>query len=185
MARMAPAPDRRVAHRHETGDLINNIVLPLRFEGGAVAAFVPTRVTGRAIKYAVDDEKGHTPPCAPEICAERPGHDQRTDPDKRVARRRTVGTLHQLLHASSRNFGLVPFRIGQPDLFGTFIEGPFEAIVAWIGRTGGFEAHGSLSLAVQLRSGSRSRSLPRWWCLLSSLQTSSSHGSSPRSGRRP
>ncbi len=100
VAGMTPAPGHRIAHQHEAGDLVDDIVHPARAEGGAMAAFVPARVAGGAVEHAVDEEERHAPPGAPEINAAGSGSQDGGDPDDRVADRRTVGTLHQLLHRS-------------------------------------------------------------------------------------
>src|ERR1700722_19678865 len=39
--RVAPAPDGWFAQHHKAGDLIDHLIHPARFEGGAVPAFVP------------------------------------------------------------------------------------------------------------------------------------------------
>ncbi len=41
MPGVAPAPDFRLAHDHEAGELIDRIVHPACLEGGAMAAFMP------------------------------------------------------------------------------------------------------------------------------------------------
>ena len=88
VACVAPAPDRRLAHDHETGDLIDRVVHPLRLEGGAMAALVPAAVGRRAVENAINDEERNCGPAPPEIIAEAPRHDERGKPDKRVPDRR-------------------------------------------------------------------------------------------------
>ena len=116
VARMAPAPGDRIAHQHEAGDLVDDVVHPARLEGGAVAAFVPARVARRAVEHAVDEEERHAPPGAPEIDRAGCGAEDRGDPDDRVADRRTIGALHQLLHRLARNVGVVPLGRGEAGL---------------------------------------------------------------------
>src|SRR5258708_1520538 len=41
VARMAPAPDRRLAHDHETRYLVNRVVHPPSLECGPMSAFMP------------------------------------------------------------------------------------------------------------------------------------------------
>ena len=41
---MAPPPYVGIADHHEAGDLVDRLVLPLRFERGTVTTFVPTAV---------------------------------------------------------------------------------------------------------------------------------------------
>ena len=95
VARVAPAPGHRIAHDHEAGDLVDDVVHPLRLEGGAVAAFVPARVARRAVEDAVDEEERHAPPGAPEVDAAGAADDQQAEPDDRVADRRPVRALHR------------------------------------------------------------------------------------------
>ena len=56
----------RIAHDHEAGDLIDDVVHPARLERRAVAAFMPAAVRRRAIEHAVGQEERHAPPRAPE-----------------------------------------------------------------------------------------------------------------------
>jgi hypothetical protein len=84
---MAPAPGHRIAHDHEAGDLIDRVVHPARLEGGAVAAFVPARVGGRAVEHAIDEEERHAPPRAPEpVDAPEPGKATSRPSQMRVSR---------------------------------------------------------------------------------------------------
>ena len=116
VAGMAPAPGHRIAHQHEAGDLVDDVVHPARAEGGAMAAFVPARVAGGAVEHAVDEEERHAPPCAPEPDAAGGRAQYGGDPDDGVADRRAVGALHQLLHRLARHVGVIPFGRGQPGL---------------------------------------------------------------------
>ena len=130
VAGMAPAPDRRLAHDHETGELIDGVVHPARLERRAVAAFVPARIGRRTVEHAVADEERHRPPGAPEDVAAGPGQREGGEPDDGVADRRTVGALHQLLHPLARNVGLVPFGGRQPALNRGFGIAADQAVVA-------------------------------------------------------
>jgi hypothetical protein len=90
-----PGPDRRVAHHHEARDLIDEIVLPLRLEGGVMAAFVPTAIAAGPVENIVNEKAGDSPPRTPEIHTWRAEEDERPKSDYGVAGRRSVAALHQ------------------------------------------------------------------------------------------
>src|SRR6185437_16128210 len=85
VARMAPAPDSRFAHDHETGDLVDRVVHPARLEGGAVAAFVPAAVGRAAIEHAVADEERHAPPGAVKVYRTGAEDDEAEEPEDGIA----------------------------------------------------------------------------------------------------
>ena len=140
VARMAPAPGRRLAQHHEGGDLVDRVVHPARLEGGAVAAFVPARVGRRAVEDAVGDEAGDGPPRAPGQVAEPAGHDESGEPDDGIADRRPVLPLHQLLQALARDRAGIPTGRRKSALDGPLVLGPGKAVVAW----GELDAHCTL-----------------------------------------
>ena len=70
VAGVAPSPHGRVAHDHEAGDVVDDGVHPSCLEGGAVTAFVPPRVGGRAVEHAVGREAEQRPHREPQVHAE-------------------------------------------------------------------------------------------------------------------
>ena len=126
---MAPAPDNRVPDHHEAGNLVDGIVLPLRFEDRAVAAFVPTAVTARTVENAVNKKERDAPERAPEIGPQRCGDDHQADPEDCVARGGAVAAFHELLHPRARNGRFVPFRIGEPRLNRLRVQWASEAVI--------------------------------------------------------
>ena len=64
VAGVAPAPHIGLANGHEGGDIVNNLVQPMRSERGAVAGFVPAGVGG-GIYGSVDEKGGEGPPRSP------------------------------------------------------------------------------------------------------------------------
>ena len=106
MACVAPAPLHRIAHHHEAGDLVNDVVHPERLERGAVPAFMPTGVAGRAVKHAVDEKERNAPPRAPEINPARGRSHDQSEPKDGVAdgqRRRTGVSILSSSCEESRN----------------------------------------------------------------------------------
>ena len=113
VARVTPAPGHRIAHDHETGDLVDGVVHPHRLEGRAVAAFVPAAVGGRSIEYAINEEERYRPPAAPQPDAGSAGDQHGAEPDGGVADRRPVAALHQRLHLLAGDLGVIPLGSGQ------------------------------------------------------------------------
>ena len=113
---VAPAPDRRRAHDHEAGELVQPVVHPPRPERRAVARLVPARVRRRAVQDAVAEQQRDPHEVAGQ---ERPRAQpteqrQQGEPQQRVADRRAVAALHQLLHPGPLDRWLVPPRSGEP-----------------------------------------------------------------------
>ena len=134
VARMAPAPDLRLAHDHEAGDLIDRVVHPLRLERGAMAALVPAAVGRGAVEHAVNEKEGNRGPGPPKIVAEASGHDERCEPDERVPDRRTVLAAHQLLELGARDRRRVPSRRREPGRDGLVGLRTDKAVIASDGR---------------------------------------------------
>ena len=129
VARVAPAPERRLLDVHERRHLIEHIVDPGGLEGGAVSALVPARVGRRPVEHAVDDEERHGEPRAPEQPAADAGDHQQRQPQRRVTRRGPVAAAHELLHPLSRYLGVIPLGRHQPLLGRTLRVGSDEAVI--------------------------------------------------------
>ena len=114
VARMAPPPRHRIAHDHEAGDLIDDIVHPRRLEGGAVLAFVPAGIRRRSVKGAVCQPERCRPKRGPKPDAEPREQDHRAVKQNRVADRRRVGSLHQLFHHFAGHIRVIPFGCRKP-----------------------------------------------------------------------
>ncbi len=95
MTGVAPSPDGRLAHDHETRDVVDHVIHPPGLEGGAMAAFVPSRVGGRSVENSVGDEKWQGEPARPEIIGKPARRRERSDPQSRVANGGAVSALHQ------------------------------------------------------------------------------------------
>src|SRR5262249_1332723 len=97
VARVAPAPDRRFAQYHETGQLIDRVVHPARAERGAMAAFMPAGVRGRSVEHAIGGEERHPPPASPEVPSKPSGQAKPGQPNQSTPDWRTLPALPELL----------------------------------------------------------------------------------------
>ena len=118
VAGMAPAPVDRVAHHLKRRNLIDHVIHPRGAKRGAMAAFMPARVAGRAIDDTVSQPERHRPPTAPQQDAATGQNDMQRDPQQGIADGGAVGPLHQRLHLVACNIGMVPFGSHQPRLGG-------------------------------------------------------------------
>ena len=118
MAIVAPAPDGRLAHDHERGDLVERVVHPVGLERRAVARFVPAGIGGRPVDYAIQQEGDDRPRAAPPGVGPAAEAEKQREPEQRVADGRAVPPLQQLAHLGLRHGTRVPVRFGQPLLDG-------------------------------------------------------------------
>ena len=137
VARMAPPPGDRIPDDLERGDVVDHVVHPAGPECGTVPAFMPAGIAGRAVHDPIGQPERHCPPAAPEVDAAGGKDHMRRSPDDRVADRRPVGALHQVLHHLARDVGVIPLGGGQPDLLGIVRRGTGQAVVARWGMRGG------------------------------------------------
>ena len=85
-----------------------------------MSGFVPAGIGRRPVKHAIDGEAGNGPPGTPRPITEHTGDDERRKPDHRIADRRPVTPLHELLQTRAGDFASIPLGIGQPALLGEF-----------------------------------------------------------------
>ena len=118
MADVAPSPHRWVAHDHEAGDVVDDSVHPSCPESGAVTALVPSGVGRRAVQHSVHREAQQRPHREPQVHTEAAERARAARTTTRVADRRTVAALHELLHPLARHLGAIPLGLRQAALDG-------------------------------------------------------------------
>ncbi len=91
-----PAPEHRLLHRHEQGEVQEDAVQPSCAEGGAVTEIVRARIAGR-VDRAVDEECWNRPPCAPGGKGHAAARREEREPESVVDEWTSVFPLHQRL----------------------------------------------------------------------------------------
>ena len=113
MAHMAGPPNHRVAHEHEAGNLVDNLILPRRLERGAVTAFMPARIRGRSVQHPVGQPERGRPPTGPQQNPQPGKSHHKPEPQHRVPGGPRIILFHQAADLSRINRCAVPGRVRQ------------------------------------------------------------------------
>ena len=132
VARMAPPPWHGFTHDHKGGNLVEQVVQPIRLESRAVPGLVPTGIRGRGVKHAVNHQWKNRPPTRPPRPRPQPGCKDKPEIDQAVANGRPVLASQKLTHFVLGNRRGIPIGFGEPESHGALGFGSGETIVFWI-----------------------------------------------------